>query len=133
MAEPMLFARGVDGRDTGLPGPSVTLEAELQGRVAAGLEAMLGIRFPASEYLTGQWHRGPTDTLGPDKNGSPVVIEFEALAQKMLGAKEAESVDRLRPQLVCIAAGFSHHERVSVQRLPERIDLVRSASSKEAY
>jgi hypothetical protein len=25
----------------------------------------------------------------------------------------------------CIAAGFSHHDRVAVQRLHERIDLVR--------
>ncbi|SCD79920.1 Predicted transport protein [Streptomyces sp. Termitarium-T10T-6] len=27
--------------------------------------------------------------------------------------------------MICIAAGFSHHDRVAVQRLPERIDLVR--------
>ncbi len=27
--------------------------------------------------------------------------------------------------MVCVAAGFSHHDRVAVQRLPERIDLVR--------
>ncbi|MGW2658339.1 DUF5655 domain-containing protein [Streptomyces sp. NPDC001478] len=37
----------------------------------------------------------------------------------------AESVDWRRPRMVCIAAGFSHHDRVAVQRIPERIDLVR--------
>ncbi|MCZ1010835.1 DUF5655 domain-containing protein [Streptomyces lydicus] len=43
----------------------------------------------------------------------------------MLGAEAAESINWRRPRMVCIAAGFSHHDRVAVQRLPERIDLVR--------
>ncbi|MFF7801155.1 DUF5655 domain-containing protein [Streptomyces olivaceus] len=51
--------------------------------------------------------------------------EFEALVRKVLGAEAAESVDWRRPRVICIAAGFSHHDRVAVQRLPERIDLVR--------
>ncbi|NEB62951.1 hypothetical protein G3I61_25320 [Streptomyces diastaticus] len=51
--------------------------------------------------------------------------EFEALVRKVLGAQAAKSVDWRRPRMICIAAGFSHHDRVAVQRLPERIDLVR--------
>ncbi|MGW5987700.1 hypothetical protein ACWFRT_05010 [Streptomyces anulatus] len=51
--------------------------------------------------------------------------EFEALVRKVLGAEVAESVDWRRPRMVCIPTGFSHHDRVAVQRLPERIDLVR--------
>lgn len=151
MAELMLFRRDADGRDVELPGSGVTLEVELQRRVEAGLEQMLGIRFLASEYPTGPWHRGRIDTLGLDENGSPVVIEykkgsdsgvlsqavsylswldsahheFEALVRKVLGAEAAECIDWRRPRMVCIAAGFSHHDRVAVQRLPERIDLVR--------
>lgn len=151
MAELMLFRRNADGRDIELPGSTVALEVELQRRVEAGLEQMLGIRFLASEYSTGPWHRGRIDTLGLDENGSPVVIEFkkgsdsgvmsqavsylswlesaqhefEALVRKVLGAEAAESVDWRRPRMICIAAGFSHHDRVAVQRLPERIDLVR--------
>lgn len=151
MAELMLFRRDAGGRDVELPGSTVALEVELQRRVEAGLEAMLGIRFLASEYPTGPWHRGRIDTLGLDENGSPVVIEFkkgsdsgvlsqavsylswlesahhefEALVRRVLGAEAAESVDWRRPRMVCIAAGFSHHDRVAVQRLPERIDLVR--------
>lgn len=147
----MLFRRDVDGRDVELSGSTVALEVELQRRVEAGLEQMLGIRFLASEYPTGPWHRGRIDTLGLDENGSPVVIEykkgsdsgvlsqavsylswlesahheFEALVRKMLGAEAAESINWRRPRMVCIAAGFSHHDRVAVQRLPERIDLVR--------
>ncbi|XXZ52788.1 DUF5655 domain-containing protein [Streptomyces cavourensis] len=151
MAELMLFRRDADGRDVELAGSTVALEVELQRRVEAGLEQMLGIRFVASEYATGPWHRGRIDTLGLDENGSPVVIEFkkgsdsgvlsqavsylswlrsaqhefEALVRKVLGAEAAESIDWRRPRMVCIAASFSHHDRVAVQWLPERIDLVR--------
>ncbi|MCF3172616.1 hypothetical protein IPZ61_04700 [Streptomyces sioyaensis] len=151
MAELMLFRRDANGQDVELPGSTVALEVELQRRVEAGLEQMLGIRFLASEYPTGPWHRGRIDTLGLDENGSPVVIEykknsdsgvlsqavsylswlesahheFEALVQKVLGPEAAESIDWRRPRMVCIAASFSHHDRVAVQRLPERIDLVR--------
>ncbi|MEU9261580.1 hypothetical protein ACFVYZ_04845 [[Kitasatospora] papulosa] len=49
---------------------------DLQRRVEAGLEQILGIRFVASEYATGPWHRERIDTLGLDENGSPMVIEF---------------------------------------------------------
>ncbi|MFB6698330.1 DUF5655 domain-containing protein [Streptomyces rubiginosohelvolus] len=151
MAELMMFRQDANGRDVELAGSTVALEVELQRRVEAGLEQMLGIRFLASEYPTGPWHRGRIDTLGLDENGSPVVIEFkkgsdsgvlsqavsylswlesahhefEALVREVLGAEAAESIDWRRPRMVCIAAGFSHHDRVAVQRLPERIDLVR--------
>ncbi|MGV9318173.1 DUF5655 domain-containing protein [Streptomyces sp. NPDC003660] len=151
MAELMLFRQDADGRDVELSGSTVALEVELQRRVEAGLERMLGIRFLASEYATGPWHRGRIDTLGLDENGIPVVIEykkgsdsgvlsqavsylswlesahheFEALVRKVLGAQAAETIDWRRPRMVCIAASFSNHDRVAVQRLPERIDLVR--------
>ncbi|MEU3712154.1 DUF5655 domain-containing protein [Streptomyces catenulae] len=150
MTDLMLFRQGVDGRDVELQGSTVALEVELQRRIEAGMESMLGIRFLASEYPTGPWHRGRIDTLGLDENSSPVVIEykrgadsgvlsqavsylswldsahheFEALVRKVLGAEAAESIDWRRPRMVCIAAGFSHHDRVAVQRVPERIDLV---------
>lgn len=151
MAELMLFRQDADGRDVELSGSTVALEVELQRRVEAGLEQMLGIRFVASEYATGPWHRGRIDTLGLDENGSPVVIEFkkgsdsgvlsqavsylswlrsaqhefEALVRKVLGVEAAGSIDWRRPRMVCVAAGFSHHDRVAVQWLRERIDLVR--------
>nr|WP_187413065.1 MULTISPECIES: hypothetical protein [unclassified Streptomyces] len=76
MAELMMFRQDADGRDVELAGSTVALEVELQRRVEAGLEQMLGVRFLASEYPTGPWHRGRIDTLGLDENGSPVVIEF---------------------------------------------------------
>ncbi|MCX4452887.1 hypothetical protein OOK58_12410 [Streptomyces sp. NBC_01728] len=51
--------------------------------------------------------------------------EFEALVKEKLGSEVAESIDWRNPRMVCIAAGFSHHDRVAVHRLRERIDLVR--------
>ena len=151
MTDLMLFRQDADGRDVELRGSTVALEVELQRRVEAGMEAMLGIRFLASEYPTGPWHRGRIDTLGLDENNSPVVVEykkgsdsgvmsqavsylswldsahheFEALVKEKLGAEAAYAVDWRNPRMVCIAASFSHHDRVAVNRLNERIDLVR--------
>jgi RecB family endonuclease NucS len=72
----MLFRLDDDGRDVELRGSTVALEVELQRRIEAGMESILGIRFLASEYATGPWHRGRIDTLGLDENNTPVVIEF---------------------------------------------------------
>ncbi|QHC26773.1 hypothetical protein GR130_08425 [Streptomyces sp. GS7] len=147
----MLFRLNAEGRDVELRGSTVALEVELQRRIEAGMESMLGIRFLASEYPTGPWHRGRIDSLGLDENGTPALIEykkgsdsgvlsqavsylswldsahheFEALVREKLGTEAAESIDWRNPRMVCIAAGFSHHDRVAVQRLRERIDLVR--------
>ncbi|MER6543869.1 DUF5655 domain-containing protein [Streptomyces sp. NPDC001250] len=151
MTDLKLFRLDADGRDVELRGSTVALEVELQRRVEAGMEAMLGIRFLASEYPTGRWHRGRIDSLGLDENNTPVVIEykkgadsgvlsqavsylswldsarheFEALVKEKLGSEVAEAIDWQNPRMVCIAAGFSHHDRVAVHRLSERIDLVR--------
>lgn len=151
MADLMLFRQDADGQDVELRGSTVALEVELQRRVEAGMESMLGIRFLASEYPTGPWHRGRIDTLGLDENNTPVVVEFkkgadagvlsqsvsylawldsahhefESLVKKKLGTEAAESIDWRNPRMVCIAASFSHHDRVAVHRLHERIDLVR--------
>jgi predicted transport protein len=146
-----VFRRDADGRDAELQGATVALKVELQRRVEAGMEPMLGIRFLASEYPTGQWHRGRIDTLGLDENGAPAVVEFkkgsdsgvlsqavsyltwlcsasfefEALVKKKLGPEAVESIDWRNPRAVCIAAGFSHHDRVAVHDNPRPIDLVR--------
>ncbi|MDI5968391.1 DUF5655 domain-containing protein [Streptomyces sp. SL13] len=151
MTDLKLFRQDAEGRDVELRGSTVALEVELQRRVEAGLESMLGIRFLASEYPTGPWHRGRIDTLGLDENNTPVVIEykkgsdsgvvsqavsyltwlgsaqheFEALVKEKLGAEAAEGIDWRNPRMVCIAASFSHHDRVAVQNLGKRIDLVR--------
>ena len=46
------------------------LEREVQDLFEANLETLLGVRFVASEFSTGQG--GRIDTLGIDENGFPV-------------------------------------------------------------
>ncbi|MEE1786893.1 hypothetical protein PUR71_28900 [Streptomyces sp. SP17BM10] len=153
MADLKVFRLGEDGQDVELRSSTVALEVQLQRRVEASMEAMLGIRFLASEYPTGPWHRGRVDSLGLDENGAPVVIEFkkgndsgvvsqavsyltwlkssrhefEALVREKLGSEAAKSVDWRAPRALCIAAGFSHHDRVAVGDLGRQwpIELVR--------
>nr|BFD94093.1 DUF5655 domain-containing protein [Kitasatospora sp. Xyl93] len=153
MSDLKVFRLGADGRDVELRGSTVALEVELQRRVEAGMERMLGIRFLASEYPTGPWHRGRVDSLGLDENSVPVVVEFkkgndsgvvsqavsyltwlkscrhefEALVREKLGPEAAESIDWRAPRALCIAAGYSHHDRVAVGDLGRswRIELVR--------
>ncbi|WTT38413.1 hypothetical protein OG535_29240 [Kitasatospora sp. NBC_00085] len=72
MSDLKVFRLGADGQDVELHGSTVALEVELQRRVEAGMERMLGIRFLASEYPTGPWHRGRVDSLGLDENNVPV-------------------------------------------------------------
>ncbi len=52
-------------------------EADVQGLVEARMEALLGVRFLASEYGTGPVHAGRIDSLGLDENGSQVIVEYK--------------------------------------------------------
>ncbi|MGI5259334.1 DUF5655 domain-containing protein [Streptomyces angustmyceticus] len=138
-----------DGCATEIVGSSVALERQLQTLVEGNMEAMLGIRFLASEYATGR-HRGRIDSLGLDENGTPVIVEykrsrdqnvtnqalsylswlhdhhheFESLVRGKIGADAAESIDWSNPRLVCIAGDFTHHDTVAVEMIGRRIDLV---------
>ncbi|GAB3177208.1 hypothetical protein [Streptomyces incanus] len=76
MSDLKLFRPDADGWDVELRGSTVALEVQLQRRIEASMEAMLGIRFLASEYPTGPWHRGRIDSLGLDENDTPALIEF---------------------------------------------------------
>ncbi len=52
-------------------------EKELQQFIEGNLEVLLGIRFVASEFSTGEKHGGRIDTLGLDEAGSPVILEYK--------------------------------------------------------
>ena len=58
-----------------LPGGTLALEKSLQTLFEANLEALLGVRFLASEFVTNEG--GRMDTLGIDENNAPVVIEYK--------------------------------------------------------
>jgi len=121
-------------------------EKGLQGLIEANLEPLFGVRFVATEFSTGQKHRGRIDTLGLDQDGSPVIIEykltshdnvinqglfyldwlmdhrgdFELAAQSKLGGVE---VTWSAPRLILLAGSFSRYDQYAVNRIDERIEL----------
>lgn len=140
----------VRGRQaTEIPGASVGVERDLQTLIEVNMEAMLGIRFLATEYRTGR-HRGRIDSLGLDESGTPVIVEykrsrdqnvvnqalsylswlhdhhheFESLVRAEFGARAAEEIDWSNPRIVCIAGSFTHHDTVAIEMIGRRIDLV---------
>ncbi|WP_092460807.1 DUF5655 domain-containing protein [Thermoflavifilum thermophilum] len=124
------------------------LERSIQKLFEDNLEEILNIIFLASEYST-TWG-GRIDTLGIDKNGSPVIIEyklnknenvinqslsylrwlldhkaeFEKLCQKKYIKIE---IDWNSPRVICIAESFNKFDLDTVSILPIRIELLRYA------
>jgi predicted transport protein len=115
------------------------------------LEAFLGVRFLASEYMTGKVHGGRIDTLGIDENGCPVIIEYkrstnenvinqglfyldwlmdhkaevELLVLKKYGKEAAETIEWSSPRLLCIAGDFTRYDEHAVQQINRNIELFR--------
>jgi len=132
-------------------GQSVAVEKSLQNLIERHLEALLGVRFLASEYSTGRTHGGRIDTLGIDENGFPVIIEykrslnenvinqglfylnwlvdhkgeFELLIWKSFGAEAGEQIDWSNPRLICIAGDFTKYDEHAVQQINRNIELLR--------
>ncbi|MGW1374680.1 DUF5655 domain-containing protein [Streptomyces sp. NPDC002446] len=137
------------GQAAEVPAAAVGVEVELQRLIEANMEAMLGIRFLATEYRTGH-HGGRIDSLGLDENGAPVIVEykrhrdqnvisqglsylwwlhdhhheFESLTREKLGDQAAGKIDWSAPRIVCVAGAFTHHDTVAVEMIGHRIDLV---------
>src|SRR4051794_27473512 len=65
------------GKAIELQGDASDLEKPLQTFIEMNLEALLGIRFLATEYVTGKTHGGRIDSLGLDENHCPVIIEYK--------------------------------------------------------
>lgn len=132
-----------------LSGYTVTVEKSLQTLLERNLEALLGIRFLASEYSTGKKHRGRIDTLGIDENNSPVIIEYKrstnenvmnqglyyldwlmdhqadfmVLVMNRLGHEIAQAIDWSAPRLLCVAGGFTKYDEHAVQQINRNIQL----------
>jgi predicted transport protein len=150
MSDIKLF-RVDNGHANELSGSALAIEKTLQSLIERNLEAMLGIRFVASEHVTGKVHGGRIDTLGLDENGSPVIIEykrssnenvinqglfyldwlldhraeFTLLAMKVLGADVEEAIDWTTPRLVCIAGDFTKYDEHAVVQIGRNIELYR--------
>ncbi|GAN86670.1 hypothetical protein Gain_0031_165 [Komagataeibacter intermedius TF2] len=113
------------------------------------LEALLGVRFLASEYST--THGGRMDTLGLDENSYPVIIEykrninenvinqglfyldwlmdhkadFRLLVQENLGKEKADAIEWSAPRLICIAADFTRYDLHAIKQMGRNIELIR--------
>ena len=122
-------------------------ERELQKLFEANLEALLGVRFVASEFTTGDRQRGRIDSLGVDQDGTPVIVEykktgkenvinqglfyldwlvdhkgdFTLVAQEALG-KDTE-LDWASPRLILVAESFSEYDKYAVNRIGANIQL----------
>ncbi|UWM47663.1 DUF5655 domain-containing protein [Streptomyces carpaticus] len=129
----------------------VTVERDLQRFVEANMDAVLGVRLVASEYPTGNVHRGRPDSLGLDADGRPVIVEykrgradgvvaqllfyldwlvdhraeFEQLVATRLGEQAARNIDWSSPRLICVAADFGRYEAHAVRQLSHSVELLR--------
>ena len=150
MSDIKLFALD-GGHAKEIPGTAVVLERSLQTLIERNLETLIGVRFLASEYSTGEKHGGRIDTLGIDENSSPVIIEykratnenvisqglfylswlldhkaeFKLLVLDKLGKAVADSVDWSGPRLICIAGGFTKYDEHAVHQMGRNIELIR--------
>ena len=132
-----------------LPGGAMALEKSLQTLFEANLDALLGVRFLASEFVTNEG--GRMDTLGIDENNAPVVIEykrssnenvinqglfyldwlmshrkdFEWLVMERLGKEVADKVDWSGSRLICVAGDFGKYDEHAVKQMNRTISLVR--------
>jgi predicted transport protein len=130
---------------------SVDIEKSLQSLMEQHLESFLGVKFVASEYVTGRVHGGRIDTLGLDDNYAPVIIEYKRAlnenvisqglfyldwlmdhqgeftlqVQKILGVECAEKIDWSEPRLLCIAGDFTRYDEYAVLQIPRNIELLR--------
>ncbi|MCC7150601.1 MAG: DUF91 domain-containing protein [Rubrivivax sp.] len=150
MSDIKLF-RLASGKAIELQGDASDLEKPLQTLIEANLEALLGIRFLATEYSTGKTHAGRIDSLGLDENNCPVILEykrsvgenvinqglfyldwlmdhqaeFKLLVMDRLGKAAADAIDWGAPRLVCIAADFTKYDGHAVQQINRNIELIR--------
>ncbi|SED41112.1 Predicted transport protein [Rhizobiales bacterium GAS191] len=148
MSDIKLFRIG-DGKVDELAGTTDTIEKSVQTMFEKNLEALLGVRFLASEFAT--THGGRIDTLGLDENGCPVILEykrasnenvtnqglfyldwlmdhrkdFQWLVLEKLGKKDADSVDWSAPRLICIAGDFNRYDDHAVKQMQRNIELIR--------
>jgi predicted transport protein len=148
MSDVKLFRVGSDKVDE-LTGTTDTVEKSVQTFFEKNLEALLGVRFLASEFTTS--NGGRIDTLGVDENGCPVILEykrasnenvinqglfyldwlmdhrkdFQWLVMEKLGKQDAEAVDWSAPRLICIAGDFNRYDDHAVRQIQRNIELIR--------
>lgn len=148
----------IDGNTvTVIESRSISVERSLQTLIERHLEVFLGVRFLATEYITGRVHGGRIDTLGIDENNCPVIIEYKRamnesvmnqglfylewlldhkaefvlLVQNKYGHDSAKHIDWSGPRLICIAGDFNRYDELAVRQINRNIELLRYRSYGE--
>ncbi|MFY0480683.1 DUF91 domain-containing protein [Achromobacter marplatensis] len=150
MSDIQLF-RLQNGSVIELTGHAALLEKHLQILIESQMETLLGVRFLASEYVTGKTHKGRIDSLGMDENGCPVILEYKRhshenvmsqglfyldwlmdhqaefrwLVMEKFGKEAADCIEWSGTRLLCIAADFTRYDAHAVQQIPRNIELIR--------
>jgi predicted transport protein len=150
MSDIKLF-RTENGTVRELQGRSATIEKSLQTQIERHMEEFLGVRFLASEHLTGKAHGGRIDSLGLDENGCPVIIEykrtqnenvinqglfyldwlmehkadFKLLVLEKFGKESADGIEYGSTRLLCIAGDFTKYDEHAVKQINRNIELIR--------
>lgn len=158
MSDTKLFRLSPDGVAE-LQGQSLALEKSLQTLMERNLDALLGVRFLASEYSTGSKHKGRIDTLGIDENGCPAIIEykratnenvinqglfyldwlmdhqaeFKLLVLERYGRDAANTIEWGSPRLLCIAGDFTRYDEHAVAQINRNIELIRYRHYPEGF
>lgn len=151
MSDLQLFRLHGPGTVTELASHAAPLEKTLQALIEGQMETFLGVRFLASEYVTGKTHRGRIDSLGIDENGCPVIVEYKRhstenvinqglfyldwlldhqaefrwLVLEKYGKEAAQHIEWAGTRLLCIAADFTRYDQHAVQQIPRNIELLR--------
>jgi predicted transport protein len=126
---------------------SFSKERELQKLFEANMDALMGVRFIASEFTTGDRQRGRIDSLGIDQDGYPTIVEykrsnkdnvinqglfyldwlvdhkgdFTLAAQRACGTDV--KIDWSHPRLILIAESFSDYDKYAVNRIGANVEL----------
>lgn len=127
------------------------LEKELQGFIEKHLSDLFGMDLLDTEHSTGPHDKQRIDTLGIDRKGRPVVIEYklrgdrniinqglgyldwlrknpdsiELLVIKKFGPVRARGLDLKHPRLLCIAGAFTQNDEIAAEKCMESVELVR--------
>ena len=70
---------------------SIGVEKTLQSLIERHLDKFLSVQFLASEYSTGETHKGRIDTLGIDENGCPVIIEYKRALTRTSSSRDCST------------------------------------------
>lgn len=129
-----------------LPTLEIGKERDIQKLFENNLSTILSVDFLATEYSTS--FGGRIDTLGIDKNGSPVIIEYKrnqndnvinqglsylrwlldhkANFEILCKNKDIKiDIDWTSPRVICVAESYNKFDLDTVEILPIKIELLR--------